>query len=279
MLVKVHTAAVEGLNAQVVTCEVNDTRGVNYTLVGLPDNSVRESQERVKAAIANSGMDFPVRNFTINLTPANVRKVGSAYDLPICVGILATNETVKPESLEGKLMLGELGLDGSLHPVAGALSIAIMAREKGYEAMILPKANAEEAAIVDRLKVYGAENLREVVDILNQAPTAIEPTIVDTRAEFAKAESNYEHDFSDVKGQAEAKRAMEVAAAGGHNIILVGPPGSGKSMLAKRLPSILPPLSMKESLETTKIYSVAGLMGRTRGLITERPFRSPHHTV
>lgn len=279
MLVKVPTAAVQGLNAIEVMTEVNSARGVMYFLVGLPDNSVKESHERVVAAIQNSGFDFPVRSLTISLTPADVKKEGATYDLPIAIGLLATTNDVKPDHLMRYMFIGELSLDGSLLPVRGALTTAILAKEKGYDGLILPAANAQEAAVVDGLNVYGAHKLLDVVNLLNDAPQVIQPTVVSQDEEFINQRPHYEIDFSDVKGQENVKRAMEIAAAGGHNIIMVGPPGSGKSMLAKRLPTILPPLSFTESLETTQIYSVAGKLGSAKGLVTERPFRSPHHTI
>ncbi|MCD8285174.1 MAG: YifB family Mg chelatase-like AAA ATPase, partial [Prevotellaceae bacterium] len=279
MLVKVNTAAVMGLDAIHVTAEVNSSRGTVYYLVGLPDNSVKESHERIVAAINNSDMHFPSQSYTINLTPADLKKEGPSYDLPIAIGILATASQVDKERLERFLMVGELSLDGSVLPVKGILPIAIMARKMGFEGLIVPQKNVREGAVVNRIKVYGVENIRQVISLLNGEPGAIEPTVIDTRAEFAEHQNSYEADFSDVKGQMLAKRAMEVAAAGGHNILMVGPPGSGKSMIAKRLPTILPPLSLAESLETTQIHSVAGTLRGNVGLITERPFRSPHHTI
>lgn len=279
MLVKVPTAAVQGLNAIEVMTEVNSARGVMYFLVGLPDNSVKESHERVVAAIQNSGFDFPVRSLTISLTPADVKKEGATYDLPIAIGLLATTNDVKPDHLMRYMFIGELSLDGSLLPVRGALTTAILAKEKGYEGLILPAANVREAAVVEGLKVYGANKLLDVINLLNDAPEVIQPTTISQEENFINQQPRYEIDFSDVKGQENVKRAMEIAAAGGHNIIMVGPPGSGKSMMAKRLPTILPPLSFTESLETTQIYSVAGKLGGSKGLVTERPFRSPHHTI
>ncbi len=279
MLVKVNTAALKGINAIHVTTEVNTSRGVLFYLVGLPDNAVKESHERVVAAIQNSGYDFPVQNTTINLTPADIKKEGAAYDLPIAIGILATSGDVNPERLTRFLMVGELSLDGSLLPIRGALPIAIMARKIGFEGLIVPARNVHEAAVVNKIDVYGAENLLQVISLLNAREDAIEPTVVDARAEFFEEQNSYAIDFSDVKGQQAVKRAMEVAAAGGHNIIMIGPPGSGKSMLAKRLPTILPPLSLAESLETTQIHSIAGKLKGDKGLVTERPFRSPHHTI
>ncbi len=279
MLVKVPTAAVQGIHALEVMTEVNASRGTMYYLVGLPDNAVKESHERVVAAIQNCGFDFPVRNITISLTPADIKKEGATYDLPIAVGILATCNDIKPDHLMRYMFIGELSLDGSLLPVCGALTTAILAQKQGYEGIILPIDNVQEAAVVKGLKVYGARTLTDVANLLNDIPGAIQPTEVDTEEAFYAQSCNYGIDFQDVKGQESAKRAMEITAAGGHNIIMVGPPGSGKSMLAKRLPTILPPLSFTESLETTQIYSVAGKLGKEKGLVTERPFRSPHHTI
>ena len=278
MLVKTFGAAVQGIDAIRVTIEVAATQGIAYHLVGLPDAAVKEGYQRVMSAMRQSGIDFPRRHIVINLAPADVRKEGAAYDLPIAIGILAASEKLQPERLSRYMIMGELSLDGSLLPIRGALPMSILARQLGFEGMIVPKANATEAAVVNRLKVYGAETLREVVEFLSGEGT-MEPTVVDTRAEFAAESTNFDFDFSEVKGQENVKRAFEVACAGGHNILLVGPPGSGKSMMAKRLPSVLPPLSLSEALETTKIHSVAGKLPRGSRLMTRRPFRSPHHTI
>ena len=278
MLVKVNSAAVQGLDAIAVTVEVNVSPGMRFVLVGLPDNAVKESHERIVAAVQNSGYSFPLRSVTINMAPADVKKEGSGYDLPMAIGMMATEGSVSMQLLPTTMIVGELSLDGSLQPIRGALPIAIRARAMGYERLIVPVQNVREAAVVNNVKVYGAHNLREVVDLLNGGE-ALQPTELDTRKEFYDHQSNFDYDFSDVKGQEFVKRAFEVAAAGGHNLIMVGPPGSGKSMLAKRLPSILPPLSLSESLETTQIHSIAGQLKSDTSLIATRPFRSPHHTI
>ena len=278
MLVKTFSASVQGLEATTVTIEVNSTRGMRFVLVGLPDNAVKESHERIMAAIGNSSYNFPPRQITINLAPADIRKEGSGYDLPMAIGILATEGEVDSALLNRYMMVGELSLDGSLQPIKGALPISIKAREMGFEGLFVPEENVREAAVVNNLKVYGARHINQVIGHLNGI-RPMEPTVIDTRAEFYARQNDFEFDFADVKGQEHVKRALEIAAAGGHNLIMIGPPSSGKSMLAKRLPSILPPLSLRESLETTQIHSVAGKLRGNCSLIAQRPFRSPHHTI
>lgn len=278
MLVHLFSAAVNGLVATPVEVEVNTYPGDKLLISGLPDAAVRESYSRVSSAIQNCGFRLPGTSMVINLAPASLRKVGSGYDLPIAVGILAAGKMIQQKHLDRVMMVGELGLDGSLRPVFGALSIAIEARKRGYESLIVPEANVREAGVVNKLKVYGARHLSEVIDFLNDKP-ALQPIEIDTRKEFFENQKECTCDFSDVKGQENVKRAFEVAAAGGHNIILIGSPGCGKSMMAKRLPSILPPLTLSESLETTQIHSVAGILPPNVSLISQRPFRSPHHTI
>ncbi len=277
MLVKIYGSAVFGVEATTITIEVNIDKGVGYHLVGLPDIAIKESNYRIAAALQNNGYKIPGKKITINMAPADMRKEGSAYDLSFAIGILAANGQIQTENLQQYVIMGELSLDGSLQPIRGALPIAIQARKEGFKGFILPAQNAKEAAIVDNLEVYGVQNIKEVIDFFNGEATLC-PTMIDTRAEFFKNLENPEFDFADVKGQEMVKRCMEIAAAGGHNIILIGPPGSGKTMLAKRLPSILPPMTLHEALETTKIHSVVGRI-KDSGLMSHRPFRSPHHTI
>lgn len=278
MLIKVFGAAVQGIDATIITIEVNSTRGCMFYLVGLPDSAVKESHQRIISALQVAGIRMPTSNIVINMAPADIRKEGSAYDLPLAIGILAATETISSERLADCLLMGELSLDGTIQPIKGALPIAIKAREEGYKNLIIPKQNAREAAVVNNLTVYGVENISEVIQYFN-GDSKLEPTIVNTREEFFNRQSHFELDFEDVKGQESVKRALEVAAAGGHNLLMIGAPGSGKSMMAKRLPSILPPLSLSESLETTKIHSVAGTLSSGTSLISQRPFRGPHHTI
>ena len=278
MLVKAYAAALQGISATIITIEVNCTKGIQFFLVGLPDVAVRESHERIISAMQVSGHKFPRSRIVINMAPADIRKEGSSYDLPLAIAILAAAEQVDHSRLSRFMMMGELSLDGTLQPIKGALPIAIKAREAGFEGFILPKQNAYEAAVVNNLKIYGASCLKEVIEFID-GKRELEPTVVDTRKVFYERQQSYDFDFSEVKGQENVKRAFEVAAAGGHNIILIGSPGSGKSMMAKRLPSILPPFTLQESLETTKIHSVAGKIQGNVSLMTQRPFRAPHHTI
>jgi len=278
VLVKTFGSAVYGIEATTITVEVNITGGTKYYVVGLPDNAIKESYFRVKSALKNCNYHMPKQQVVVNMAPADVRKEGSSYDLTIAIGVLAASGQIVHDELDKYLIMGELSLDGGLQPIRGALPIAIQARKEGYKGFILPKQNAREAAIVDNLAVFGVSSITEVVDFLN-GEKPLEEEVVNTRDEFYRSISLYEADFSDVKGQENIKRSLEIAAAGGHNAILIGPPGAGKTMLAKRLPSILPPLSLSEALETTKIHSVAGKLAAADALVSVRPFRSPHHTV
>lgn len=278
MLVKTYCAAVNGLEVTTVTVEVSVTKGVNFHLSGLADTAIKESRDRIASALKNNGIKLPVVDTTINMAPADLRKEGSGYDLPMAIGILAAIGKVKTDMLSDYMIMGELGLDGKIQPIRGALPIAIRARKEGFKGLIVPQQNIREAAVVNKIQVYGMENLLDVVRFMN-GEGGFEPTFIDTRREFYEQQSSFDLDFADVRGQESVKRAMEVAAAGGHNMIMIGPPGSGKSMMAKRLSSILPPLSLAESLETTQIHSVAGKLGKNMSLISQRPFRSPHHTI
>jgi len=278
MLVKTFGAAVQGINATIVTIEVNVSKGIRFFLVGLPDNAVKESHERILSALQHNGLKVPRMQVIINMAPADIRKEGSAYDLPLAIGMMAADESVNADEIDKYVIMGELSLDGSLKPIKGVLPIAIKAREDGFKGFILPKENCREAAVVNGLEIFGVENIKQVVDFFNGDIT-LEPTIVNTREEFFANVDHFAVDFSDVKGQESVKRALEVAASGGHNIIMVGPPGAGKSMMAKCIPTILPPFSLHEALETTKIHSVAGKLSGNTSLMSQRPFRSPHHTI
>ena len=278
MLIKVFGAAVQGIDAYIVTIEASTSRGIKFFLVGLPDSAVKESHERIISAFHVNGYKFPSCQIIINMAPADIRKEGAAYDLPLAIGIMATVGELNADLLNDYVIMGELSLDGTLQPVKGALSMAIRARSEGFKGIILPVQNAPEAAVIDGIEVYGARNIREVVDLLNQAPGHISVT-ERSNVSFEPGTAHIYSDFADVKGQTAVKRALEVAAAGSHNIIMIGPPGSGKSMMARALPSILPPLTEEESIETTQIHSVAGFTGHGSGLISERPFRHPHHTI
>lgn len=278
MLIKTYGSAVFGVDALTITIEVSIGGGNRYHIVGLPDNAIKESLRRIESAIQSAGLKMPRQKIVINLAPADIRKEGSAYDLPIAIGILAASGQLESPEVEKYFIMGELSLDGGLQPIKGALPISIQAQSAGFKGFILPADNSREAAIVSGLLVYGMRNLMEVVSFFNDTSTAA-PVQVNTRDEFLNHINSYEQDFSDVKGQENIKRALEIAAAGGHNLILIGPPGAGKTMLAKRLPTILPPLNLQEALETTKIHSVAGKLNAADSLMTERPYRSPHHTI
>ena len=278
MLVKTFGSAVYGIDAQLITLEVNASQGSRFFLVGLPDNAVKESQHRIESAIKTNGFRWPGMKLIINMAPADVRKEGSAYDLPLAIGILAASKQMNNNLLRDYLIMGELSLDGTIQPITGALPIAIEARKHGFRGLILPGENAREAAVVDNLEIYGAESISQVIEFLN-GDASLEQTIVDTRNDFFSNLNDYPVDFADVKGQENVKRALEIAAAGGHNLLMIGPPGAGKTMLAKRLATIIPPLSLHEALETTKIHSVAGTLDKNTALVTHRPYRSPHHTI
>lgn len=273
---RIYSSAVVGINALGVEVEVNVSPGIGMYLVGLPDSAVKESQERIRSAFENSGLRMVGKKTVVNLAPADLKKEGSSLDLPIAIAILAATEQVASEGVGSWVIAGELSLDGGVKPIRGALPVAIYALERGFRGLILPRENAEEAAVVEGLEVIGVGSLREAVDFLN-GDLSIAPTRVATEALFAENEGRYAEDFADVKGQEYVKRALEVAVAGGHNIVMIGAPGSGKTMLARRMPTIMPPLSIEEALETTKIHSVAGKLGSERGLLTRRPFRAPHH--
>ncbi len=278
MLIKTHGGIVQGVEAAIITIEVTVTRGAKIHLVGLPDNAVRESNIRIETALKNNQLKIPGKKIIINMAPADIKKEGSAYDLGIAIGILGASEQIKSEKISHYLMMGELSLDGSILGIKGTLPLAIKAKEEGFKGIIIPEENATEGAIVDGLEVYGVKSIMEVIDFFN-GKTTLEKRTINTRKKFFDCLKHPKYDFADVKGQANIKRAMEIAAAGGHNVLLIGPPGAGKTMLAKRLPSILPPMTLHEALETTKIHSIAGKSSSYDGLIAERPFRSPHHTI